>query len=150
MQASKETKENFKRLGKRIEKILKFERNRDTRQKEGKTYKVWKTATPDLAFDLENETTPSIIYISSNTTENESPKTAQNVEVTNEEKVKEEIVPKASNCPEKATIPVKVTAPWQIEKRGPFRTSERRHIPPKQHGIDLITKEQEGQEIEEK
>ena len=93
-----------------------------------------------------------IIDISSNTTESEeASKTAQNVEVTNGEKVKEEVAPKASNWPEKPAIPVKATASWQTEKKEvPIRTSERRHIPPKRYGIDLITKEQEGQEFEEK
>ena len=74
----------------------------------------------------------------------------QNVEVTNGEKVKEKVAPKASNWPEKLAIPVKATASWQTEKKGPIRTSKRRHIPPKRYGIDLITKEQEGQEFEEK
>ena len=152
-QASKEQKKKLNRLGKRavIEESSSSSETEIPIKKEGKPTKWEKPATPEFAFDLENEAPSSIIDISSNTTGNdEAPKTAQNVEVTNEGMVKEEIGPKPSNCPEKPVIPVKATLSWQIEKRGPIRTSERRHIPPKRYGYDLITKEQEGQEIEEK
>ena len=152
-QASKEQKEKLNRLGKRavIEESSSSSETEIPIKKERKPTKWEKPATPEFAFDLENEAPSSIIDISSNTTGiDEAPKTAQNEEVTNEGKLKEENGPKPSNCPEKPVIPVKATLSWQMEKRGPIRTSERRHIPPKRYGYDLITKEQEGQEIEEK
>ena len=48
---------------------------------------------------------------------------------------------------EKETVPVKATTSWQIEKR----SSERKLVPPKRYGIDLVMKHpNEPQKKEEK
>ena len=116
--------------------------------KRGKPTKWGKPANPELAFDLENKANPSIIEISSNiTVSGEDPEIAQSEEVPKERE--EENAPKENNCPEKPALPVKATVAWQIEKKGPVPTSERKHMPPKRYGIDLITKAREGQKNEE-
>ena len=120
-------------------------------KKRGKPIKRGKLANPELALDLENEANPLFIEIYSNTTVSEAaPKSVQSEEAPKGEKVKEENAPKESRCPEKPALPAKATVSRQIEKKGPVRTSERKHLTPKRYGIDLITKEQEGQENEEK
>ena len=48
------------------------------------------------------------------------------------------------------SLPLQATVSLQIEKQGPVRTSERKHMPPKRYQIDLITKKQGLQENEEK
>ena len=72
------------------------------------------------------------------------------LDIVDDEQVKDENTPKESSCPEKPALPVKATVSLQIEKKGPVGTSERKHMPPKRYGIDLNTKERGGQENEEK
>ena len=107
---------------------------------------MWgKLANPELAFDLENEANPSIIEISSNTAVSEDPPTSvQSEESPKGENVKKENAPKESSCPEKPALPVKATLSREKEKKGPVRTTERKHMSPKRCGIDLITKERKG------
>ena len=86
---------------------------------------------------------PSIIDISSTTTENESSTKEQSKDA---DVKKENYAPKESNKPEKVTIPIKATTAWQMDRR----VSERKHAPPKRYGIDLISKHQKKQVEEEK
>ena len=100
MQASKEQKK-IQEIGKTvvIEESPSSSEIETPAKKKGKATSWVKPAVPELAFDLKSEVPPSIIDISSNTTENgESPKAAQNAEVTIEENAKEENVSKASKA----------------------------------------------------
>ena len=48
---------------------------------------------------------------------------------------------------DKEAVPVKATSSWQLEKR----SSERKHVPPKRYGIDLVVKcPRDSQKKEEK
>ena len=99
-----------------------------------------KAPTPEMAFDLENETQPSIIDITSTIETNEkAPKEATPPK--QEEASKEETGPYDA-------IPIKATTSWQVEKKGPIRYSEKKLVPPKRCGIDLVTEETEGPEEE--
>ena len=60
---------------------------------------------------------------------------------------KQEEASKEENGPDDA-IPIKATTSWQVEKKGPIRYSERKHVPRKRYGIDLVTEEKEGPEKE--
>ena len=65
----------------------------------------------------------------------------QSEETPEGEKLKEEnAAPKESSCPEKPALPVKATVSLQIEKKGPVRTSERKHMPQKDAELTLLQK----------
>ena len=153
MQASKQQKEKFKKAGKRaiIEDSSSSSESKGTTKRKGKKTKQGKSPllglsakweklpTPELAFDLQNKTQPSIIDISS---------TADS-----KDNAEEVIPPKQQDSPkvekgENETIPIKATSSWQVEKKGPIRSSERKHMPPKRYGIDMISKEKEAPEKE--
>ena len=101
--------------------------------KKGKTTKGRKVKTPEVAIEFEEERPPSIIDISSNTTEGEAqPKESDNQGKTQEKK--ESNAPSETTKTEKETVPVKATTSWSTEKRA----SGRKHIPTKRYGIDLV------------
>ena len=49
---------------------------------------------------------------------------------------KENNAPDEKKKVEEEAFPVRATTSWQIEKR----SSERKHVPPKRYGIDLVLK----------
>ena len=94
--------------------------------KKGKTQKQEKAKTPEVAIEFDEEMPPSVIDISSNTTENENP----TQEPTKEISCKTESgAPKETNKPEKVAIPVKATTSLTGEYR---REST---LPPKDMGL---------------
>ena len=99
-----------------------------------------KAPTPEMAFDQESETPPSIIdFTPTIETNDKAPKEAT--------PSKQEEASKEEKGPDDA-IPIKATTSRQVEKKGPLRHSERKHVPPKRYGIDLVTEEKEGPEKE--
>ena len=103
--------------------------------KKRKVTKRGEAKTPEVAIEFEEERPPSIIDISSNTTESEvQPKDPANhggMQYKTESKA-----PGEKKRVEKETVPVKATTSWQFEKR----SSEKKHVPPKRYGIDLVMK----------
>ena len=142
VKASKQQKEVFKRGGKRaiIDESSTSSELELPAKKKGPAVKWGKTTSPELAFDSETEANPSIIEISSNTTVNGEESKGPQSETAPEE-VKKENAPKEDNRTKQQAIPLKATVEWQKEKGVPTRTSERKHVPPKRYGIDLITQE---------
>ena len=153
VQASKEQKKKFKKAGKRaiIEDSSSSSESEGTTKRKGKKAKQEKASprglsvkweklpTQDLAFDLETEKQPSIIDISSTTDSKGS---------TDEVPPPKQEVAKTAEKEESETIPIKATSSWQMEKKVPTRSSERKHVPPKRYGIDLISREKEVPEEE--
>ena len=94
--------------------------------KKGKITKRGEAKTPEVAIEFEEERPPSIIDVSSNTTESEvqprDPANQGEMQYKTENKA-----PGEKKRVEKETVPVKATTSWQIEKR----SSERFHVPPK-------------------
>ena len=114
--------------------------------KKGKTAKRGEAKTPEVVIEFEEERPPSIIDISSNTTESEvRPKDSANQGKMQYKK--ENNAPDEKKKVEKEAVPVKATTSWQLEKR----SSERKHVPPKRYGIDLVMKyPKDSQKKEEK
>ena len=142
---SSEQKKVLKKAAKRatINETSSSSESEQSAHKKGKTQKQGTTKTPEFAIEFDEEMPPSIIDISSTTTENESSTKEQPKDA---DVKKENYAPKENNKPEKVTIPIKATTVWQMDRR----VSERKHVPPKRYGIDLISKRQKKQVEEEK
>ena len=96
--------------------------------KKGKTQKQGKAKTTGVAIEFDEEKRPSVIGISSNTTENENP----TEEPTKDLSCKTESdAPKETNISEKVAFSVKATTSWQIDRR----VSERKHAPANDTGF---------------
>ena len=115
--------------------FLRISKKKDGKSPFGvKTQEQGEAKTPEVAIEFDEGRPPS-----SNTTENEIP----TKESTKEIRCKtEDDAPKELNKPKNVAIPVKTTTSWQIDRR----VSERKHVPSKRHGIDLISKYQEEEE----
>ena len=142
---STEQKKVLKKMAKRatINETSSSSEPEQPAHKKEKTQKQGTTQPPEIAIEFDEEMPPSIIDISSTTTENESSTKEQSKDTYYK---KESDATKESNKPEKVAIPVKATTSWQIDRR----VSERKHAPPKRYGIDLISKHPKKQVEEEK
>ena len=48
--------------------------------------------------------------------------------------------PQSVQTPQKAQLPVRATTSWEVNKKGPTRTLQRKRVPTKRYGTDVITK----------
>ena len=138
----------FKKVGRRaqIKDTSSSSEPEQSAPKKGKIAKRGEAKSLEVAIEFEEERPPSIIDISSNTTESEvQPRDSANQ---GEMQCKRDNnAPDETKKVEKEDVPVKATASWQIEKR----SSERKHVPPKRYGIDLVMKyPNDSQKKEEK
>ena len=89
----------------------------------------------EIAFDLENEERPEIIDIATSSTDggDESTRGFEIKTETDKEQKNEE-------APGNSANPINATIRWEVEKPGPARVLDRKRVPTKRYGIDLISK----------
>ena len=130
--------------------------DRPTRKKPQKGKKraaVAKSSTPKVAIEFDDEEEerppaveiekPPIVDISSSTEGDQIKNSSGSAKVGKEEKEGTE------QNPEKRRIPITATATWEIEKKPqtPTRVIERKRVPTKRYGIDLVQVENEAENL---
>ena len=134
--ARKEQKDRVEKSGNRratvIESTTSSSENEQPPKK--KTKKKKSRQVPEMAFDLE-EIRPQVEEISS---------TSTRVGEEKESGVKQEVEKTNSSGNEQinqnAQVPVRATTSWEVNRKGTTRTLEKRRVPTKRYGIDIITK----------
>ena len=103
--------------------------------KEPNTRKKANQKPQETASDLEEEERPEIIDIATSSTDGgDEPTKGHAVKTEND---KEQRIEEA---PGNSTIPIKATTRWEVEKAGPSRVLDRKRVPTKRYGIDMISK----------
>ena len=98
-----------------------------------KAPKKRKDSAPENAFDFDKDDRPSIIEISSNTTEDKEE--ASRGPVTKEEN--DETRGK-TQIPPNVNIPIKASTSWEMNDKETKRVLERKRVPKQRYGLDVM------------
>ena len=93
----------------------------------------------EIAFDLERESRPTLIEISSTATEQVEGK--EPGPVTKEENGD---TGGKTQSPKKVKVPINASTLWEVQKNGPARKLDCKRVPTRRYGIDVLKRTKDG------
>ena len=121
---------------KKLRSILRMNNAQKQSTKKANTKKKTNKKPQEIAFDLENEQRPEAIDIATTSSTDGGDETTKGPAVKTENDKEQ----KNEEAPRNSTMPINATIRWEVEKAGPARVLDRKRVPTKRYGIDMISK----------